>query len=265
LTLFVDATGVVIGRNDVALMRGDPVAELYPSLKRSLEAGRPGGGLWVDIQRQEQLFVTYAPVFDLSGQRSLGAVVLGVPINDEALARTSELTSGETLVALAQRGEGSAVLARHGAPLEAAERAALVEAAGRAARANTVLVLDEAVPGHWVALRALPDGLVLTTLVGASANGMPVGWLWGIVLLGIGMVLVAAFLFGDYVSRPISELEDGLLQIVNGDTELRFDLEHDVLGGLVSRINSMLDALTGDLQSAPPAPLEEETAVDRPA
>jgi methyl-accepting chemotaxis protein len=157
------------------------------------------------------------------------------------------------------------VLARHGAPLEAAERAALVEAAGRAARANTVLVLDEAVPGHWVALRALPDGLVLTTLVGASANGMPVGWLWGIVLLGIGMVLVAAFLFGDYVSRPISELEDGLLQIVNGDTELRFDLEHDVLGGLVSRINSMLDALTGDLQSAPPAPLEEETAVDRPA
>jgi hypothetical protein len=36
-----------------------------------------------------------------------------------------------------------------------------------------------------------------------------------------------------------------LLAIINGNSELRFQLEHDELGGLVFRINSLLNAMMG--------------------
>jgi hypothetical protein len=47
------------------------------------------------------------------------------------------------------------------------------------------------------------------------------------------------------MTRPISQLEEGLLSIINGKTDMRFELEHEELGGLVSRINSLLNSLTG--------------------
>ena len=48
-----------------------------------------------------------------------------------------------------------------------------------------------------------------------------------------------------YISRPISEIEDGLLAIINGRTDLRFQIEHAELGGLVFRLNSLLNQLFG--------------------
>jgi len=52
-------------------------------------------------------------------------------------------------------------------------------------------------------------------------------------------------MLGNYVSRPIAELEEGLLLVINGQRDLRFDLEHDELGGLTSRINALLGSLLG--------------------
>jgi hypothetical protein len=52
-------------------------------------------------------------------------------------------------------------------------------------------------------------------------------------------------MLGNYISGPVSELEDGLLAIINGSSDLRFQIEHEELGGLVFRINSLLNALMG--------------------
>jgi methyl-accepting chemotaxis protein len=74
------------------------------------------------------------------------------------------------------------------------------------------------------------------------------GLLWPIFAvsaLGILLVLAAGTFLGNYISQPISELEEGLLSVINGRTNLRFDLEHPELGGLVFRINSLLNALMG--------------------
>jgi hypothetical protein len=59
------------------------------------------------------------------------------------------------------------------------------------------------------------------------------------------MVVIGGSLLGNYISQPVSELEDGLLAIINGNSDLRFQLEHEELGGLVFRINSLLNALMG--------------------
>lgn len=69
--------------------------------------------------------------------------------------------------------------------------------------------------------------------------------IWGVTALGLLLVGIVGSALGAYISRPISQLEEGLLSIINGKTDTRFELEHEELGGLVSRINSLLNSLTG--------------------
>ncbi len=67
----------------------------------------------------------------------------------------------------------------------------------------------------------------------------------GVFLGTILLVIAGGVVLGNYISQPISEVEEGLLQIINGKTDLRFQLEHEELGGLIFRINSLLNALMG--------------------
>ena len=67
----------------------------------------------------------------------------------------------------------------------------------------------------------------------------------GVTALGVLLVCLGGFLLGNYLSRPVEELEEGLLAILNGKTDLRFEIEHAELGGLVFRLNSLLNQLMG--------------------
>jgi HAMP domain-containing protein len=100
------------------------------------------------------------------------------------------------------------------------------------------------------ALDGYGDGhaLVLVCLTRATNPLIASSLLWpalGAMIVGIILVVVGAFFLDEYVSRPISEIEDGLLAIINGRTDLRFELEHAELGGLVFRLNSLLNQLFG--------------------
>jgi hypothetical protein len=53
--------------------------------------------------------------------------------------------------------------------------------------------------------------------------------------------------------RPISTLEEGLLAVLNGQTDRRIELEHAELGGLAFRINQLLNQFMG---------IEEDTTDD---
>src|SRR5664280_760079 len=111
LVLFVDDQGMALGRNGSALMRGEKISEVYPSLAQSLATGNTVSDLWINSQRQEQMFVSIAPVRSEQGA-IVGAVVVGVPLNDERLQRTSELTSGNSLLFTVVRENGLDVVAR---------------------------------------------------------------------------------------------------------------------------------------------------------
>jgi nitrogen fixation/metabolism regulation signal transduction histidine kinase len=89
---------------------------------------------------------------------------------------------------------------------------------------------------------------VLVASVPASRVGSLTSLLWPVLAVGgLSLVLVVfgGVLLGNYISQPVSELEDGLLAIINGQQDLRFQIEHAELGGLVFRINSLLNAMTG--------------------
>ncbi|HEX2874069.1 MAG TPA: hypothetical protein VHP33_22595 [Polyangiaceae bacterium] len=254
LVLFVDAQGVAIGRNGSAMMRGEQVTKDYPSLADAIKSGTTGSAIWINKQRQEQMLASFAPLRNETGA-VVGAIVIGTPLSDERLTRTSELTSGQTLMFALVSEKNMSVIADSAATPEeisAANDATVLAAARQAVSSGSVAAADSALQDRLYGASAV-DGYgksdaVLIAALPSSLVGSLNGLLWPVLAIaGLGLVLVVAggVLLGNYISAPISELEDGLLAIINGQSDLRFQLEHPELGGLVFRINSLLNAMMG--------------------
>src|SRR5688572_9005392 len=47
IVLFVDARGIVIGRNDSSQMRGEDLGKAYPSIAQALQTGRTSSQVWL--------------------------------------------------------------------------------------------------------------------------------------------------------------------------------------------------------------------------
>jgi hypothetical protein len=253
LVVFVDKAGKALGRdNSNTLMRGDDLAAIYPSLQSSLRSGRPQSDVWLNRQRQEQLLVSYAPVSDSTGV--LGALVVGVPLNDDRLARISQLTSGYPLALAADNGSSTTVVASSPGFNRSALPEELVRQNTSAALGGGKIIVahtesDEGTVAAFAPLSGYGDArgtLIALAPKAGFTNTTGALWpIWGVTVLGLLLVAIVGSALGAYISRPVSQLEEGLLSIINGKTDMRFELEHEELGGLVSRINSLLNSLTG--------------------
>jgi len=256
LVVLVDARGVVLGRNGSALMRGENLGDVYPALKDAFARGVTGSDLWVNRQRNEQLLASYAPIRGEDG-RVIGGVAVGTALNDERLTDASARTSGRTLIVAVQAGEGLDVVAR----TRDASPALLAALAAGPARDGALQALQS---GRMVDLGGLPEGvsagarpldgygdgrravLIGASQVGAPAHGRALGWsIAGATALGLVLAGIAAHLLGNYIAQPIAVMEEGLLQIGNGRSDLRFDIQHQELGGLATQMNALLNQLLG--------------------
>ncbi|HHH12128.1 MAG TPA: hypothetical protein ENK23_08675 [Sorangium sp.] len=243
-----DKTGRVLGRNKSALMRGDNLGARHPDMMTSVLAGATGSALWVDAARNEQQLVSFAAVRAADGT-ILGGIAMGTAFNNERLATISTTTSHVPLIASVKRGEGMVVLATSSQLDDASNTA--VSASGQALGSEQVVTLA-GIPRNIIAaarpLRGYAgDGAVIIAVSSVAAGGLAQLWLpfLGVLALGLVLTVVAAHLLDRYVSQPISDLEEGLLAVINGERDVRFELEHDLFGGLVFRINSLLNELLG--------------------
>lgn len=255
MVLLVDTRGVVLGRNGSGLMRGDDLGALYPPLRTALDKGLTGSDVWVNRSRNEQLLASYAPIRSAEGV-VIGGAVVGTSLNDERLSDASDRTSGRILIAAVRGGDGLDVVAK-----SSGAQPDLVSALGASPAKDGALqalgsgqVVDlGGLPGEYkassVALAGYGDGrrAVLISVAQQQTSGMG-KLIWPallVMLLGVVLVVIAGHLLDQYISQPISELEDGLLAIMNGKADLRFEIEHSELGGLVFRLNSLLNQLLG--------------------
>jgi hypothetical protein len=254
IMLFLDARGVVIGRNDSSQMRGEDLSRQYPSIAQALGTGQTSSQVWFSRERSEQLLVSYAPVRGDAGA-VVGVVVAGTPLSDERLSHISEATSGQAL-AVGVVTDNSAVELIAEGPV-AGQRSIVEALRDRATAARVVAALQ---PGRSIfeqgeALYAVEPlhgygagSVVLIATLAQSLVPSVVGLLWplfAVTALGLLLVFASGTFLGNYLSEPIAEMEEGLLSVINGRTNLRFDIEHPDLGGLVFRINSLLNAMMG--------------------
>jgi hypothetical protein len=254
IVLFVDARGIVIGRNDSSQMRGEDLGRAYPSIARTLQTGQTSSHVWLNRQRSEQLVASYAPVHGEGGQ-VLGIIVAGTPLNDERLSLISRGTSGQALAVAALNGPDSVEVIAEGtlegqrAAFAAIRQQPVLNRAASSLKSGRAIFDDgsnvfaaEPLQGYEgdqvILLAGLPESLVPSV----AALLWP---LFAASLLGIALVVGGGVFLGNYISAPITELEEGLLTVLNGRTNHRFELEHPEFGGLVFRINSLLNALMG--------------------
>jgi hypothetical protein len=185
----------------------------------------------------------------------VGVVVVGMPLNDERLGLISRATSGQALaIGVVNDGATLEVIAQGSDPEQRPMFDAL-RAHGVVARAATALKVGRAIFDDEQAVYAAEPlqgyatgNVVLMAALSLSLVPSIGGLLWpllAVTLLGLVLVTMAGFFLGNYLSEPIAELEEGLLSVINGRNNHRFDIEHPDLGGLVFRINSLLNAFMG--------------------
>jgi len=256
LVAVVDANGISLGRNGTNMGRGEDLATGHPSLKAAIAQGVTATDVWADAKSSQLMSVSYAPVRD-DDRKVLGALLVGTPLTDGRLQRTAELTSGRGLILGIPTGANIDLKAKSSnvspAILTAVSQSPLKEeVAGTVSTGHgaflpggppEVLLTAAPLSGYGDGKRAVLVAVSPASLI-ESVNAL----LWPVLAvtgLGILLVCLGGFLLGNYLSRPIEELEEGLLAILNGKTDLRFEIEHAELGGLVFRLNSLLNQLMG--------------------
>jgi hypothetical protein len=253
----LDATAHVAGRSTTTLDRGADLGSLYPGLKKALTTDDKGLGgvggveVWFNRTRNDQFLAAWAPVRDGQGHL-LGAIALGLPLNDE-LSQVSDVTSGRPLSLVTSDKDSVAVLTHSANSSGALDALISGDAKDRVKQALTAggaptLVSDDFVVAA-AALTALSGARAAIVVGGArtlldGAGAIP-GSILGVTALGLILVVVGGWLLGAYISRPINQLEEGLLAILNGQQDKRFELDHAELGGLAFRIDQLLNQLMG--------------------
>jgi hypothetical protein len=254
LVLFVDVRGIVIGRNDSSQMRGEDLGRSYPSIARALATGQTSSQVWLNHERSEQLLVSSAPVRGEGGS-VVGLLLAGMPLNDERLSRISAATSGQALTVGVVSDPANVEVIAQGtlsgqrAAFEAIRKHAVLRRAAASLKAGRALFEDD--EGVYAAEPLSgydTSNVLLVAALSPSLVPSVAELLWpllAVTLLGLLLVVAGGFFLGNYISEPISQLEEGLLTVINGRTNHRFDLEHPDLGGLVFRLNSLLNTLMG--------------------
>lgn len=251
----VDNNGKIVGRNGSDLNRGDDIASPYPPFKDAITKSHSGSDVWSDKARSDQYIASYAPVRDDSG-RSAGMLVIGIAIND-ALARVGDLATGRGILLLSASGDVVASSSTASDDVKAAAKSSSDVKSG-VGQGNVVSTVSNGVALAVAPLDGFGDGKRTAVVAAAPASlltgagSIPLGIL-GAMALGIMLVVAGGWFLGNYVSRPIAMLEEGLLAILNGQTDKRFELDHAELGGLAFRIDQLLNQLMG---------VEEDTTDD---
>ena len=247
IVAIVDPSGKVVGRNGSDLNRGDDIASAYPAFKEAIAKAHPGSDVWTDKARADQFIASYVPVRDEA--RAAGMLLIGVAIND-ALARVSETTTGRGVLLVSATGDIVASTNNSGEDVKTAVKTSVGDVKNALTTGNIVAggsgdVIFAAAPlaGFGDGKRtAVVSAAALSLLPGSGA--IPLSIL-GATALGLILVIAAGWFLGNYISRPIAALEEGLLAILNGQTDKRFELDHADLGGLAFRIDQLLNQLMG--------------------
>jgi hypothetical protein len=251
LVAFVDTQGRIIGRNGTNMSRGDSIGA-YAGLKATLASGQSGSDVW--YEGKDRVLASYVVVRESAGGTVMGALVASRPLND-TLSRVSEATTGRALDVVVPSGDSFEIVGNSATRLPQ-----LDDAVGKAAKDMLKNALTQQQTGNvrdgdeLIAASPLPafaDGKRALLVAAAPAaliqdpTGLAMLPIFGAMAVGLILVIVGGMLLGNYITRPINMLEEGLLAILNGQADKRFELEHAELGGLAFRIDQLLNQLMG--------------------
>jgi len=257
IVVIVDETGKVIARNRARnVMFGEALVPQIPALANVLSSGEPAHDAWIEQQEKKLLQAAVAPIRSESGT-TLGALIVGYDLSN-GVARSGRAMLERDIAFLTDGNVYSSSL--EGATAARELRAYLF--GPMAASTNGILGGQNAVSRMWRAtfdgqeysgmtalLPMTPSHPIAFAVLGNRTAQLGVLSVLNVILiltvLGAVLVVLYGFVIGNAIMRPIEAIEEGVLAVINGRTDLRLETQSAELGGLAFRINQLLNVFTG--------------------
>lgn len=252
----VDETGRVVSRNkDINRMYGELLSQRIPSLARVLSTGRPQDDVWSNMDGKLAQ-VASAPVF---GDRGgvIGALVVAYELSNGVAQREAQAIGREVAFLSSDRVYSSSL------PQDAMN--GLKSYWSHPPSSTSIWTAElgaDSFVGVTGALPGAPAGLGYALLANESkflGLADPSNIILLLTVLAAIMVIAYGSMLGTNFITPIEQIEEGVLRVINGDTNYRLNVESEEFGGLAYRVNQLINVFTGvseedtDGRIAPPA------------
>lgn len=256
IVVVVDETGSALARNGARnVLFGKSLTGELPALARALQTGEPAHDVWIESQEKKLLEAVVAPIRADTGT-ILGALVVGYDLSNGVAKRAAALlgrdiafiTEGKVYSSSLDGGAARDLRARlFGADKDGTQR---ILSASAAISPVWRAMLDGAeYVGVTARVPLAPSVPVAYAVLGNRTAQLAIADVVNVILIltALGAVLVVAygFLIGNFIMRPIEQIEEDVLAVINGRTDLRLETKSAELGGLAFRINQLLNVLTG--------------------
>ena len=256
IVLVTDDTGKVLARNvDRNRMYGSRLDTALPAVRMALKNGEASHDAWKKDDEGKLLEIAVAPVHGDEGQ-IVGALLVGYDYsNGFAQAEGKRLGKHEVAFLVEDKVYSSSFSESQAKQL----RAFLFGNGAGATKAALAGTVSEPWTTSWegsdyVGMTApLPEApsahvayAVLVNRTAASSYGDDAAKIiLMLMIISALIVLGYGFMVGNSIILPIEEIEEGVLSIINGNTDLRLETSNPDLGGLANRINQLLNVFTG--------------------
>ncbi|GAB4214262.1 MAG: hypothetical protein OHK0013_38810 [Sandaracinaceae bacterium] len=253
ITVIVDDGGRVVARDsDVNAMFGTDLGAQIPAVGIALR-GTATVAVWEATQDGKALQVAVAPIRSDEG-RVLGALLVGYDLSNGLASGEAEMLGRDVAFVWGDRVYSSSL--DGGRP---AELAAYLTGPGQT---STVAARDQAMTSapftvslagedYVAVVGPIPSSsahvamVVLGNRSAQLAKASSVSFI--LILMAVGLLVVGAygFVVGSSILSPIAQMEEAILQVINGRTDVRLDIQSADFGGLAYRINQLINVFTG--------------------
>lgn len=271
IVAITDRNGIVLSRDvDInAEPVGQDFSKVYPSVRRALQ-GNAVHDLW--FRTEYLLDVAIAPIHNRGSV--VGALIVGYDISNGEAQRDREMFGADVVYMLQDNNQWQL---HSSSIIEGANRQSLVQGISEQQQnlqqsianrdsaefitisingvdhiglAGTLSSTDSSIPAGYVLLNSVQD-------VRAPASRSI--FIFFFSLVGVLLVVIFGFVLGGHFLKPVEEIEEGVLRIINGDVSHRFEVQSSEFGGLAYRVNQLVAVLTGEEEET-----EEESNIGSP-
>ncbi|MBN1655532.1 MAG: hypothetical protein JXA30_17325 [Deltaproteobacteria bacterium] len=256
IVVIVDETGTTLARNGARnVMYGKNLLSSLPALKQVLRSGSTEHDVWLEENENKVLQTAIAPIRGSSGL-ILGALIVGYDLSNgvakseaQVLGRDVAFVIKDRVYSSSLEGEaardlmsflfGSNKTSTEGILSGSAERSQLW--LSTFAREQYIGITARLPMSRSLSVAYVVLGNRTVQMAPASRANVIIYML----VLGSILVIVYGFIIGTTFLRPIEMIEEGVLAVINGRTDLRLETGSPELGGLAYRINQLLNVFTG--------------------
>ena len=257
IVVIVDETGSVVARDGARnVMFGKALSPSIPALAAVLKTGSSRHDVWLEEEQKKLLQTAIAPIRADTGS-VLGALIVGYDLSigmakseGKLLGRDiAFIVDGKVYSSSLDDSSGVRDLVAFLFGPNTASTSSVLASQNGTTQPWRVTLAGQEYTGLTARLPMATSVPVAFAVLGNRTAAMQLATTANVILImtALGALLVFAYglAIANSIMQPIEAIEEGVLQVINGRTDVRLSIESADLGGLAFRINQLLNVMTG--------------------